>query len=292
MSITNNAVLVRLSAKTFRRSVTDTDVSEEVTRAKGADDAVGRFVKMLFTPDATRAFTEVQSASQKLLREYCKPWDLGVHILTMARFPAFNAQAERLTAQFYAARDSLIDSLPHHIERARQELGALFDPTLYPDADTLRRQCVMSVRYTPVPDDKNDIRVGDAVAADAMKDAIVRAHEEFGQAVAQGLVTTINDTTQRLDDLVTARNLGQRTRVGKSLIDNVRKAVQDAEAYNFSSDPKVQRVIAHMKANLLHKLDCIPLELSPDDPQRVRAIEAALTSANDTRHTLAMEGLL
>lgn len=290
MSITSNAILVRLATKTFRRTVTDTDVSQEVTRGKGATDEAGKFVKMLFSPEALRPFTEIQSAAQKLLREYCKPWDLGVHILAMTRFSTFQHKSADLVAQFDAARDGLVDTLPQHIAEARRNMGDLFDATLYPDAEILRRQCQMAVRFSPVPDDKSDIRVTDTVAAEAMKEAIINAHGEFAESMATSLHASLTGMTQRLEEVHEAAEAGTRSRFSKSLIEGLRKAVKDAETYNFSGDPKIVLAINHMRDNLLFKLDCIPLELAPEDPARVRAIADALSTARNTQMDLG--GLL
>lgn len=290
MSITNNAVLVRLSIQTFRQSVTDAAVTDEVTSAKGASGDAGRFVKTLFTPTATKPFSEIKSAAQKLVRDYCKPWDLGVYILAMSRFARFEQDTNRLIAEFDAARERLIDNLPEHIDAARRTLGDLFDPTAYPSGDILRRQCVMTVKFLPVPSDKHDIRIGDARAAQAMKDAIIEAHNSFAEATAKGLQDALANVVRRLDEINEASSAGTRSRFSASLIENIRKAVDDAREYNFKGDPAIDMAVNHMRDNLLFHLDSIPLDLPPDDPARVQAVAAALEAARTTQIDLG--GLL
>lgn len=197
-TISEKALLVRLSVGQWTARKQDKRVEKEVEAKYGAHDA-GSYHKALIAKEAL----DVISGLVNRVRDYhytnTLPWsDEGVRLLPTENYLPYTSAMRSFKSTFDEAVSSFLSNYPDLIEEAKRRLNGLFDPKDYPDEKTVERKFYFDVSFDKVSEGA-DIRVNlqaeevariradvearaGAATADAMKDLFVRLHDVVSRA--------------------------------------------------------------------------------------------------------------
>ncbi len=256
-SITDRAMLCSVTVSIWTGRRHDRDASTAVTKAHGATEGAGRFHKRLMPADAA-TFDAVRRVGQALRREFYRltlPWlDDGTRVLPTRVFQDFGLRMEAQRDKFKNAVAAFVADYDSLRERARSELGTLFDLDDYPD--NVEAKFGTAIRYFPMPS-SSDFRI---TLTDAQMQAVQASTEA---ATTEAIATAMRDVWQRLHAATStiADRLGNQDRVIRnSIVTNLREVLDVLPALNLTDDPVLAQLVADAKQ-----------KLAPHDPDRLRA---------------------
>ena len=149
-NILENAICLSV---TFRMPANRRKVSTDYVNSD-ADKSMLHLAKDLLDSDELRAVQHVISETGQWLRRKCLPsmFKKGVYLLSLNRIEEANEKLARIEAEdFPNAVERFFQVYPLRVAEARQRLGTgergMFDPTEYPEVETLKPAFGMSYQY-------------------------------------------------------------------------------------------------------------------------------------------------
>ncbi|GMU21863.1 MAG: hypothetical protein AMXMBFR13_19510 [Phycisphaerae bacterium] len=236
-SLTDKAMLARLSITQWSARKTDKRVTAEVHAAHQASADAGRYNKALVSADALRAIQQAATAGRETHYRFTLPWrDDGARILPAKAYLDYTADMRRLRAEFDAAVDAFCVGYPDYVEDARHRLNGMFNPAEYPNIDKIRAKFSWNVVMDPLPTGE-DFRVS---LADADAE---RIRQEIDQRTRQALADGLADAWKRLHDGLqhAAERLSDPNAIFRdSLIGNLQELCSVLPLLNFNDDPDLE----------------------------------------------------
>ncbi len=281
--IQNSAMLVDLNISVWTGRKQDKRVSEEIDAAKSTKTKAGNYHKKLL------AGTQKLDDLQKLVTgirawHYAQtlPWsDGGSRLLPMKNFFDYKATLNDLETQFNEAVEAFLTDYPTLVSAAAFQLGDLFDPEEYPNAERLRDKFRFRFVFLPVPEvgdfriDINEQHKEELKAqyesfyenklSEAMQDAWARLHEclskmseklanapsprmtKDGEVYTQIFRDSLVTNAVELCELLTKLNV-----TNDAKLENARKTL---ESLIVGVSPKDLREDEHMRLDVKSKVD-------------------------------------
>jgi hypothetical protein len=254
-SITDRAMLAKLSISTWSGRAMSSEASEVVAQHYGSNSNFTRVVKALVDPSVLDGVQSAAAAARKLFYESTTPWaDEGRRALLSMRFSVFDQGISRHRAEFEAARDEFLRNYDQHVAAAQASLGTLFVQGEYPDANEIAEKFRFEITYDPITN-PHDWRVGlseetitrlvaeaeqrqmDLITR-AQADAVSRAHKAV-TAMAEKLVAYDPDAEGAAKNAFRA-----------SLVSNVAEMAAALPGLNIAGDPAIDALAAEMAERL------------------------------------------
>jgi hypothetical protein len=237
-SIQSRAMLAALRISKWTATRTDKKVTEEVAIKHGVSSKrAGTYRKHAIDVEHA-SYRAVNSAiSQLRVRHFywTLPWgEDGARILPAANFDKFSADMRTLRAQFDSAVTQFCIDYPSLAQKARSELGTMFDPSDYPRDISSKFDC--EVNIMPLPD-ANDFRV------DLPDDAIEDIRQNITKEMQRTTTEAMRDAYSRLFDHVhrIVEKLGDPAAIFQaSTIENLRDLCELLGALNITGDPQLE----------------------------------------------------
>lgn len=248
------SILVSMHIRQYGARKEDKKVSKKVTAEHDAADGSGNFHKQLVPKESLEGITKAVTALRNFHYENTLPWlDEGERCLPAMNYEAYRTELEGLKDAFDTAVRDFCESWPQVVERAKGQLGALFNERDYP-AD-VRDKFSCDVKFAPLPTE-DDFRVALPEAELEKLRAAMRGQLDEAQRAAMG------DIYRRLGDAVKA--MAERLRAytvdattGKvqspfrnSLVENLRDLVALVPRLNFAEDAELEAIRREVEGEL------------------------------------------
>ena len=271
-----SSMLVDLNISMWTGRKQDKQVSEEIDAAKSTKTKAGNYHKKLLA--GTARLDDIHKLVTGIrIWHYTQtlPWsDGGSRLLPMKNFFDYKATLSDYETQFADAVDVFIKEYPTLVSAAAFQLGDLFNPDEYPDAEKLRDKFRFRYVFLPVPDmgdfrvDVNEAHLTDLKAqyesfyqnklSEAMQDAWDRLHE------------CLSKMSEKLADAQTPRVTKEgevRTQIFRdSLITNAVELCDLLTKLNVTNDAKLEHARKQLEVTMM---GVTPKDLREDDHMRL-----------------------
>lgn len=190
---TIEAVIVRLSIKSFKNSRVDPLITEAVCAEKDIGEEGGKWLKTKFPRESLQPITKHASDCRNNWH-YIRtlPWEAGYRLLTLPALDAYMKEFEARRQQYFALVDEFVRSLPAHVQAARQMLGKNFESFDYPTRQAMRGYFEFRIEHSPIP--KAEAFQLRGIAAHAVK----AMQAELENRMKENVQAAMSDAWQRL----------------------------------------------------------------------------------------------
>lgn len=188
----DKAMLADVTIGYWSGSVADKHTSEGVRQKAKADRDAGNWYTRLVPPRTLKKISAQMWNGRTAHFKFTLPWmNDGARILPATLFMTYRTVMQKAEKGFREAVEEFLVEYPSILANAKERLGDLFDPNLYPSADTLRRKFHWSVRILPLPD-AADFRV------DLGEEETKRIREDITSQMESVSQTGVQDMAKRL----------------------------------------------------------------------------------------------
>lgn len=249
-SISNSAMLVELNISTWTGRKLDKQISAEIDIAKHTTTRAGNYNKKLFADEPIfDAIGKFAGNARTYHYHATMPWsDSGLRLLTTAMFFDYQKQITGLEAEFSRKVTDFINQYDKLVIQSQMKLGTMFNPSDYPDAETIASKYRFSVKYTPVPD-VGDWRVNVGNEAQEL------LKTSYAQAYTSNLEFAYADVWQRTHDALlnmSTKLSGSDKQIFRdSLVSNVRDMTTLLDRFNITDDAKMKQAKVKIENALL-----------------------------------------
>ena len=249
--IAQKAVLVKLHIGKWSETATDPNATEQVAQTNSVALGSGRYIKRLLNKNACQEIRQLGHLARKHHNDLTMPWDKqGARILPIKAHPKWREAINNLMERRLDATNRLILQYSGHIKQAEWDLGKLFNPADYPDAEELRSYFSMDWEVGEVPDGQN-------FRADLPEHERQRIKEDIEQRVAARINHGLEDLFRRLAKHVQAASErlspdddGSDKSFRNSLVTNLKGIVENIPLLNVTDDPQLDRMAQRLQEAL------------------------------------------
>ena len=254
MSISNAALLVELNISVWTANKLDRIETRRINIDNAAASNAARVHKYLMAGTQLRGAISNYAAQVRAYHLLCTlPWsDKGPRLLSTAALAQYKAQMNEHLDTFNSMVEAYVDAYPNELEQARQKvtgLGELFDPTDYPDADTLRSKFGIGLVFSPLPS-AGDFRL------DIPQDDLEDMRRTYEESFDQRLKAAVQDTWDRLYAMLRGISTkltdveGEDKRYHDSLLTNANELCDLLKALNITNDQKLEDARGQLQSAL------------------------------------------
>lgn len=252
-AISTSAMFVELSISTWTGRKLDKNASTAVTTSNRAITGAANVNKKLMADCAELTAIQKFAANARTAHyETTMPWsDMGLRLLPTTKYFDYHQKMTALRAEFDKLVDKFIEVYDWEIAQAQVKLGGLFNPTEYPDKETIRAKFKFNMFYMPVPD-AGDWRL------DINNETLNDLTSHYSDYYAAQLNNAMKDLWGRLHGVLT--RMSERLDYGDkqtkkifrdSLVDNVMEVVDMMKSCNITGDTQMTAAAQKLEGVLL-----------------------------------------
>ena len=248
MDLNRDAMLVNLHIQQWSGRRYDRKASNQVAIDHDALTTAGRYNKLLLPAAAFGPLISTVSATRSAHYANTLPWDdEGSRLLTVANYDNYTARIDRLIEQMVIQRNAFCEEYVHNMQRARFELGRLFNESDYPDTDTVRRKFGISYKIKPIPASSHFIAALNEEDNHRIRRDIERQLESQLHDAMGDLYRRLGDAVERVRDRLGHDNDGKPNVFRDSLIGNIRDLVETVPRLNIFGDDRLAALCQEVK---------------------------------------------
>jgi len=251
------AILVQVNTSLFGTQKKDRDATEDAAVRYGAEKTQVAVTKSILNRK-NPAFDRIVKIKGLIRNAHLATtgvWDDSYRIISTKRYGQWRETMDEFRQDFDAAVEDLIKVLPDIKAEAQQNLGQLYDPSLIPDADTLRCEFSVDIKVEVLPERGH-------IALDLDAEHLARITEEAGAADNSRLERLTRETHERVRDELekmseALREFGndlpntKRTRTFRdSLVKRMAGMSDILPGLNVTGDPKLDKLSRAIAAKL------------------------------------------
>lgn len=238
-SLSEKAMLARVTIHQWTARKFDKKAVEHVVRATGASKQAGRFTKYLIPREALKGISRISSQMRDFHYEQTLPWlDDGYRILPVRNYQNYVTRMSQLKELFQEQVGEFLMEYADLREKARFDLGELFNPAEYPTVDLIREKFGVEISVIPLPHSE-DFRVSlNQQELDSLK---TKLEEEVSGAYKKAikdlwfrLYEPVKELAERLKD--------PEARFKVNLLHNISEIVQLLPTLNLDDDPALEQM--------------------------------------------------
>lgn len=252
--LTERAMLASLTIRTWSARKHDKRVTRDVASREHAAQDAGRYNKRLMPREALKFLGSQASSARTEHYKRTLPWmDDGARILSAAGYFDYANAIRSLKDDFERAADDFASRYPDFVKAAQTELGNMFDPNDYPDANVIRSKFAIELHTFPMPD-PNDFRVSlpseelELVRADIetqVRNSILSGQREVYGRISEAMTHMVTKLRAYQPD---ADDLKARGIFRDSLVENVKELATLLPSLNITNDPALRVLAEELKA--------------------------------------------
>jgi len=259
-TLRNTTVLLRLKASTYTGSVTDDEVSREVTQAKKASDGAAKVIKNLMKDVAEHhELTLYRGRMAAWFKQVTYPWDDPLRACFKLDYPRIMDEYTNSWLPGWHQRvEALVSVWPTVIARAAFPQGDMFKREDYPDASEVRRRYKINLYVSEVPEGNFTDLMMQGVAEDL--------HAEYQQQTNRIVKDIATVQRERLIDVMTSigeccgynikelEDGTQKITPKKIHQDTLKKALAFCDTFavfNVSDDPELEAARAALEQAMM-----------------------------------------
>ena len=245
--LAQKTVLVNLHIKSWRGSMTDRDVSNNVADQAGAARSVGRYIKRLMPTHAFKDLKQCESDARNLFHTMTSTWDEhGARILPTARFQEFDTRMKTIFTRYENSRVEFLTNYASNIEAAKVLQGKLFRASDYPHVEQLRFEMKCDTWATP---DGSRITANlDAETANMLAEKIRQQMQARIANSVQENIMRIYTIARRVNEKVGLDDEGNARIFRDSTLANLPRELENVEYLNFAEDATVTQACLEIRA--------------------------------------------
>lgn len=250
MNITDLQSKVMLSSTAISTWVArryDGKVTEEVEKNHKAR-GIGRFNKRLL-PEHAPSYAEVVSIGGRIRSYYysrtLKYDQLGVRLLPTMVYMEVADRMRAMKDEFDLAVSIFLTDYLNLKDRARDEMGTLYNEADYPSLAELKGKFGIKLSVLPFPD-------ASQFGVDLPNDVLTGLRTEIDQHALASIQTANRDLVGRLYEAVSTmgNRLYASTNVRLDVANHVRELCELLPKLNFTDDPKLNHILEQAKVHL------------------------------------------
>lgn len=241
MSISESALLVKLSIGTWTANKLDKDRTEQLLSSSGASGDAAQVRKNLMA--GTRAAKDITdfAANCRLMHTVrTLPWeDRGFRVIPTSIVLDYKQEMTFMKSRFLLMVGEFCSNYDRHIHVARQSLGSMFNQSDYPDVHQVREKYHFDLTFSPIPDEGHfflDIPQQDLKE---MRDSVTKLNQER-------LEHAMSTAWERLHKILVGMSTklsecDEKTRFHDSFITNASELCELLTHLNITNDPDLER---------------------------------------------------
>lgn len=270
------AVLANVSVRGWSGQRTDEEITAEIAAAKGADRRAGRYIKNLIDPKALREVKSAGMFMRNLHYDMTRPWDdTGRRLLPGPLVEDYRSRMGAAKQLYDDAVTRLIAAYPALIERAKQDLGQMFDASAYPTETWLATMFEAGFSFEPIPEGRAlpaSLRdLADKVEADTREKLLEGQRALYGR-----VAKAVAELGRKIKTYDTKREAGEATKLRSSLLEEVRVLAKVLPLLNVEGDEFLNQMAVNIERDLA-SLDADTIkESAPTRKAAVSRIEAMI----------------
>jgi len=243
MSISSNAVLVRLSISTWTAKKVDKHQSENVSVATGADKKAGKYIKD--TMIGSTHVSKLNKFANKARNEYAErtlPWDdMGDRLLTTSLLLPFKSDFNGKRDEFCRRRDYICDHYEELKETAANYLGAMYNPDEYPSVDEIYSKYDWKLTIKTVPDSGHLYLDLPAEDMEELRASLEVENQEKTKHAMDAAWHRMHKMLLGMSEKLTETDDDKKKRFYDSFVSNPKDLCDILTHLNITNDPELER---------------------------------------------------
>ncbi len=240
--ISGRVMLVSLTVKVWGATKTDDDARDAAVQPFQASSDAGAFRKRLVSSES---LADVKAAARAIRKHHARaslPWtDKGRRVLPTKEHAAYEAEMQKLKANFDVAVQAFMGDYQAHLTEAKQTLGGLFKAHEYPSQAGLADMFGCLWTFEPLAsgsDFRLDLPQEEINRLATERDAQINAAVQTAQRdLYARLHKSLTDLIAGLDRIDAAQTDGKRVVTRDALSENVYIAGSDGLSLQITDDP-------------------------------------------------------
>ena len=151
--LSERALLISVHQHKWSGAKVDKEVSQDTRQRNNAESGAGNFTKILVKPTFFSCVTRPLSQADAVWKRLSLPWGAhGERIMTTMAFPQFTKEyhAARISVDIGKIELAKRESAIH--EEAKRRLGAMYDPSEYPEMAEIVSRFGLDLEAKPLPE--------------------------------------------------------------------------------------------------------------------------------------------
>jgi hypothetical protein len=247
-TLTNRALLVRLSISQWTAKKLDKKAGAEVAANHGSNEDWGRYNKSLVAGDAVKKYQAVANDARALHYQHTLPWnDAGDRIVLASHYVEYTRLMREKRELWENEVSAFYSNYAALVGQARIELNGLFNDADYPVLAKIQKAFSWSIDTIPIPD-QADFRV------DLDRDLVSALQSDLQQKTTSLTDSAMRDVWSRLHNAVShaVDRLSAPDAIFRdSLIENISEIVELLPALNLTGDANLDIMASEIKNKLL-----------------------------------------
>jgi|TARA_E500000331_G_scaffold337290_1_gene365261 hypothetical protein len=249
-TVASSAMIVHIEITKWGGKVKDHHVTDKVLAQEGATSGSGIFKKSLMPH--SRELQKIETLSNTLRTRNmarCLPWiGNGMGLLPTSEFDWFQDKFKECEREYTEAVNAFMDKYEESCEQAKEELGNLFDPSLYPTADYVRsrfqyRHTIQGIEEGKQPSFYQSLTDAQIETA---KDSIQKQNDVYVPALTDALWDKISAPLVKLQMDALHEHLyvdtQKKLKFQQTKVTNVTKATEAVRSLNVMNDADLNKV--------------------------------------------------
>lgn len=266
-ALANNYLLAKLQVRIWSGRKTDKTATAELLADKGAVSNAAAVVKNLFAgkdgslKDTHASYTRIRT----WFYEHTVPWTTasvgamkGDRLIATKDSINFLSEFAKLKKEAEIVKQEFLNEYDQLIQDVAGSLGGLYDPTQYPTKQAVANMFGAEMHMVPVPETSDFSRLTNVPA-----DLVTGLQGLYERNVEAQMNNALNDVQNRLmselermDTQLSKVAKGEKTRLFKSMVGNLKHLVGMARSMNFTNNPAIESIADKIEEHLLqHEVD-------------------------------------
>ena len=261
-ALANNYMMAKLNVRIWSGRKTDKSATAELLATKGAVANAASVVKQLLAgndaklKETAAAFTRIRS----FFYEATVPWTTasvgamkGDRLISTMESINFLGDFAKLKNDAIAILGEFITEYDAAVQASAVSLGALYDPSQYPHKAEIAALFGAEMSLNPLPEATDFDRLTSIPAdlAVGLKDLYERNTEAQMDNALSDIQKRMLAELERMDTQLSKVVAGEKTRLFKSMVTNLKHLTNMARSMNFSDNPAINAIADKIEAHLL-----------------------------------------
>jgi len=266
-ALANNYMLAKLHVRIWSGRKTDKNATVELLADKGAVSNAASVVKNLLAgndaklKETAAAFTRIRS----FFYENTAPWTTasvgamkGDRLVSTVKSITFLSDFAKLKNEAIVVLNEFLNEYDAAVQASAVSLGALYDPSQYPHRTQVASLFGAEMTLTPLPETTDFDRLTNIPAdlATGLKDLYERNMAAQMENALSDVQRRLLQELERMDTQLSKVVAGEKTRLFKSMVGNLKHLTEMARSMNFVNNPAIEAIADKIESHLLqHEVD-------------------------------------
>lgn len=261
-ALSNNYMLAKLNVRIWSARKTDKTATAELLSNKGAVSNAASVVKHLLAGNEAKlketaaAYTRIRT----FFYEATVPWTTasvgamkGDRLISTAESINFLGDFARLKNEATASLNEFLQEYDALVQNSSSSLGGLYDVSEYPTKAQVAVLFGAEMSLNPLPEATDFDRLTNIPAslAAGLKGLYEKNMEAQMENALSDVQKRLLGELERMDTQLSKVAAGEKTRLFKSMVTNLKHLTGMARSLNFTNNPEIEAIASHIETNLL-----------------------------------------